>query len=72
MDKHICHLLYIPLNNAELTLITICLLSIELDILQNRIWDICSFYTVQVLVSPMVSGWAVGRSLGQAEGLVQY
>ena len=65
MDKHICHLLYTLLNNAELTLITICLLSIELDILHNRIWEKCSFYAVQVLLSPMVSGWAVGRSLGQ-------
>ena len=36
-------------------MITICLLSIELDILQNSIWDICSSYAVQVLVS----GWAV-------------
>ena len=53
-------------------MITICLLTIQLDILHNRIWDICSFYGVQVLVSPMVSGWAVGQSLGQVGGLVQY
>ena len=56
LDKHIFHL-YILLNNAELT----CdyHLPIELDILHNRNWDTCSFYAVQVLLSPMVSGWAV-------------
>ena len=53
-------------------MINICMLSIELDILEYRIWDICSFYTVQVLLSPMVSGWAVGQSLCQVGGLVQY
>ena len=53
-------------------MITICLFSIELEILHNRIWDICSVYAVQVLLSPMVPGWAVGRSLGQLGGLVQY
>ena len=53
-------------------MITICLLSIELGILHNRIWDKCNFYAVQVLLSLMVSGWAVGQSLDQVEGLVQY
>ena len=42
-------------------MINICMLSIELDILHNRIEDICSFYAVQVLLSPMVSDWAVGQ-----------
>ena len=50
-------------------LIIICLLSIELDIFHNRMWDICSFYAVQVLLSPMVSVWTVGWSLGQVDGL---
>ena len=50
-------------------MITNCLFSIELEILCNRIWDICSFYTVQVLLSPMVSGWAVGPSRGHLGGL---
>ena len=53
-------------------MIIICLLCIELDTLHDRIWDICSFYTVQVLLLPMVSGWAVGQYLGQGGGLVQY
>ena len=53
-------------------MITVCQLSIELDILHNRIWDICSFYAVQVLLSPMVSDWVVGWFLGQAGGLVQH
>ena len=39
-------------------MITIWLFSRELDILHNRILDIHSFNTVQVLLSPMVSGWA--------------
>ena len=53
-------------------MINICMLSIEVYILHNRIWDICSFYAVQVLLSPVVSGWAVGQSLCHAGGLVQY
>ena len=40
-------------------MVTICLLSIELDILLNKILDICSFDAVTVLLSPMVSSWAV-------------
>ena len=46
-------------------MIIICLLSIELEILENSIWDICSFYAVKVLLS----GWAFGQSLGQEDGL---
>ena len=45
-----------------------CMLSIELDILHNKIWDVCSFYAVQVLLSPMVSGWAVGGLSTKREG----
>ena len=50
MDQHMCHLLYILLNNAEL------------DILQNSILDICSFYAVQVLLSPRY--WCQAGQLG--------
>ena len=49
-------------------MITICLLSIELDILQYLghtmyvAWDICSFYGVSgiVVTQVLVSGWAFG------------
>ena len=62
MDKHICHLLYIILNNAELTCD---------DHLPDRMWDICSFYAVQVLLSPGCQAGQLG-GLSQVEGLVQY
>ena len=72
MDKHICHLLYILLNNAELTCDYHLPVVYKIGHFNNRISDICSFYAEQVLLSPMVSGWAVGRSLGQVGGLIQY
>ena len=48
-------------------MITICLLSIELDILQNsmKVLRCAGIDVTQVLVS----GWAVVRSLGQVDGL---
>ena len=44
-------------------MITICLLSIELDILQNSIWDICSSYTG---IGVRLGSWAVSRPSGWA------
>ena len=43
-------------------MINICMLSIELDVLQNSIWDICSFYSVQLLLSPKY--WCQAGQLG--------
>ena len=39
MDQHMYQLLYILLNNAELTCDYLCLLSVELNVLQNSIWN---------------------------------
>ena len=64
MDKHICHLLYIPLNNAELTCDYHLSVVYRIGHLHDRILDICTFYTVQVLLSPMVSGWAISGRAG--------